>query len=149
MIAKISVPTNELIAVLNRAVNTLEPENWPSWLTSMLIDGIEPTDKCEFTVTREAKVQDRSSAARPEVPATGRTNAEIVAQTEWLAAYLMRETYQRVAFGEVALRYSTNPRAQHCWRMACAIQEGLTATDPMNAVAEIDGADAIPDLAGT
>lgn len=69
-----------------------------------------------------------------------RTDAEIVSQTEALAAKLndwrwggklTRGTY----------RASKALKARACWQMACAIQEMLTQTDPENAAAEIDDAE--------
>jgi hypothetical protein len=36
------------------------------------------------------------------------------------------------------MRESTHPFAERCWAAACHIQEMLTATDPENAVAELD-----------
>jgi hypothetical protein len=69
----------------------------------------------------------------------GRSDLEIVIQTEDVAALLMLEIYQR-ELGGIAnpFRDSENPRAKHCWRLACRLQEMLTNTDPMNAVAAVD-----------
>lgn len=67
-----------------------------------------------------------------------RSELEIVVQTERLARLLMLEFYKRRADGpNLATRSSADPRARHCWNVACRIQEELTATDAENAVAEL------------
>ena len=67
-----------------------------------------------------------------------RTELEIVVQTERLARLLMKEFYGTVPTGPgVSMRSSTHPRAQHCWKVACDIQETLTGTDAENASAEL------------
>ena len=68
-----------------------------------------------------------------------RTDAQIVAQTEELAAELDRWRWGGV-FEDVTYRSNNATRARHCWEMACKAQEILTDTDPENAVAEVDGA---------
>lgn len=70
----------------------------------------------------------------------GRTAAQIVQQTEELALMLMREVYQREPTGQAApaTRDSADPRAKHCWQMACKAQSLLTATDPEDALSELD-----------
>lgn len=68
-----------------------------------------------------------------------RTDAQIVAQTEELAAELDRWRWGGV-FEGITYRNNNATRARHCWEMACKAQEILTNTDPENAVAEVDGA---------
>lgn len=71
----------------------------------------------------------------------GRADLEIVVQTERLARLLMLEFYKRRAdVPGIATRSSEDPRARHCWQVACLIQEELTATDPENSVAWLDDA---------
>lgn len=68
-----------------------------------------------------------------------RTDAEIIAQTENLAAKLLDWRWDGI-LESGSFRDSKNPRAASCWAMACSAQELLTDTDPENAAAEIDGA---------
>jgi len=74
----------------------------------------------------------------------GRTDREIVDQTDELAGFLMRAFHRREKADPLStFRGTQDTRAQHCWQIACQIQEMLTATDPENAVAELD-VDATP-----
>lgn len=66
-----------------------------------------------------------------------RTDAEIVAQTEELAAFLANEFFDSTLTSGT-YREATAIKARQCWDAACHIQEMLTATDPENAVAELD-----------
>ena len=68
-----------------------------------------------------------------------RSVSMINSQTEELAALLMKNLFQRES-AEVGFlfRESQCPRAKHCWRLACEIQEMLTHTDPEDAVSELD-----------
>jgi hypothetical protein len=90
------------------------------------------------------KLQDVATPpAQPAVPLTdervGRTDREIVDQTEELAGFLMRAFHRREKAGPLStFRGTQDIRAQHCWQIACQIQEMLTDTDPMNAVANVD-----------
>ncbi len=91
------------------------------------------------------EVQDSAAAPagqRPPAEGVGtvsRTAQEIVQQTEELAALFMLEVYSREAVGgDHVFREATDPRGKHCWQLACRAQEMLTATDPENAVTEID-----------
>ncbi len=73
-------------------------------------------------------------AERPQRPA-----AQIVAQTEEIAALLMSEIYSREAQVEgLNIRDSAHPRARHCWDLACRVQAMLTDADVENAVAELE-----------
>ena len=69
-----------------------------------------------------------------------RTDAEIVAQTEELAARLNSWRWGGKLTDGATYRNSQATKARACWGMACLIQELLTDTDPENSVAEIDGA---------
>ena len=75
----------------------------------------------------------------------GRTDQQIVDQTEELAGFLMRAFHRREKADPLStFRGTQDIRAQHCWQTACQIQEMLTATDPENAVAELDVDDTSP-----
>lgn len=68
-----------------------------------------------------------------------RTAAEIVSQTERLAALLMKEFHGREATSENVLCHtSEDPRAQHAWKVACLMQIELTETDPDDALSELE-----------
>ena len=73
----------------------------------------------------------------------GRTDQQIVDQTEELAVWLLSWGFNRKPATEVPMRENINPIAERCWAAACHIQEMLTASDPENAVAELD-VDATP-----
>jgi hypothetical protein len=69
----------------------------------------------------------------------GRTDQQIVDQTEELAGFLMRAFHRQEKADPLStFRGTQDIRAQHCWQTACQIQEMLTATDPENPVAELD-----------
>lgn len=67
-----------------------------------------------------------------------RTDQQIVDQTEELAVWLLSWCFNHQPETETPMRQSTHPFAERCWAAACHIQEMLTDTDPMNAVAEVD-----------
>lgn len=72
----------------------------------------------------------------------GRSEQEIVDQTEALAKSLLQEFFNHEPVDQTQnFRHSEHPFARKCWLVACQIQEMLTATDPENAAAEIDGQD--------
>jgi hypothetical protein len=95
---------------------------------------------------KNAKIESehwRNRVEKPLVPLTdervGRTDREIVDQTEELAGLLMQAFHRREKADPLStFRGTQDIRAQHCWQIACKIQEMLTDTDPMNAVAEVD-----------
>jgi hypothetical protein len=68
----------------------------------------------------------------------GRTDQQIVDQTEELAVWLLSWCFNHQPETDTPMRESTHPFAERCWAAACHIQEMLTATDPENAVAELD-----------
>lgn len=68
----------------------------------------------------------------------GRTDQEIVEETEALAKWLMAWSFNHRPTTKAPIRQSEHPFAKSCWAAACHIQEMLTATDPENAVAELD-----------
>lgn len=72
----------------------------------------------------------------------GRTDQEIVDQTEALAVWLLSWAFNHKPETTTPIRDSAHPFAERCWSAACHIQEMLTDTDPENAVAELDGAPA-------
>lgn len=80
-----------------------------------------------------------------EASKLGRTEQQIVDQTEAVAALLAGRFHGSLLFAGSYYRHATNPRAQQCWQVACQIQELLTATDVENAVAEIDGTEVVPE----
>jgi hypothetical protein len=69
----------------------------------------------------------------------GRTDQQIVDQTEELAVWLLSWCFNHQPETDAPMRESAHPFAERCWAAACHIQEMLTATDPENAVAELDG----------
>ena len=75
-----------------------------------------------------------------------RTDQQIVDQTEELAVWLLSWCFNHQPETDTPMRESTHPFAERCWAAACHIQEMLTATDPENAVAELD-VDATPPAA--
>jgi hypothetical protein len=78
-------------------------------------------------------------AEQPAQQEPGRTDLEIVDQTEELAGLLMRTFHRREKADPLStFRGTQDIRASQCWQIACEIQEMLTDTDPMNAVAEVD-----------
>ena len=84
---------------------------------------------------------EKSSAVQqqPVQQGPGRTDREIVDQTEELAGLLMRTFHRREKADPLSTFQGTQDiRASQCWQIACQIQEMLTDTDPMNAVAEVD-----------
>ena len=91
---------------------------------------------------RAADYRERRAPATKASATPGRTDQQIVDETEKLAASLMLWAHNReFAPGCSTLyRLSTDPRAASCWAMACKIQEELTNTDVHNAVAEVDDA---------
>ena len=71
----------------------------------------------------------------------GRSDAEIVAQTEELTKYLLKWKWGLDPESSGAhLRNSQSTKAQAAWNAACDIQELLTATDVESAVSEVDDA---------
>jgi hypothetical protein len=85
-----------------------------------------------------------SYEAQAEAKPAHRTAREIVDQTEELAGSLMRWAHRREpssAYG--TYRDAEDPRGKSCWEMACKAQEILTATDPENAVSELDEAEPV------
>lgn len=86
----------------------------------------------------------RRLAALAAPAAQARTDTQIVEQTEELARLLMLEVYSREAPADTLFRNADDPRGRHVWKLACQAQEILTATDPENAVAEVDDVPAAP-----
>lgn len=70
----------------------------------------------------------------------GRTDQEIVDETEALAKWLMAWSFNHHPATNAPIRESEHPFAKSCWAAACHIQEMLTATDPENALAELEDA---------
>lgn len=68
----------------------------------------------------------------------GRTDQEIVDQTELLSVWLLDWRHGHEPEGDSPMRHSKHPFAKQCWQAACHIQEMLTDTDPLNAIAELD-----------
>ncbi len=80
-------------------------------------------------------------APQPQADArdAGRSDAEIVAQTEALARHLLSWRWGQVPEQpDTQMRNSENPRAQSCWQIACDIQALITYTDAENAAVEVD-----------
>ena len=74
---------------------------------------------------------------KPKEP-VGRTDQQIVDQTEELAVWLLSWAFNRQPETPTPMRKSRHPMAERCWAAACHIQEMLTATDPENSVGELD-----------
>lgn len=107
---------------------------------AVIVRGPEPPRHRHGYSGLPALVLKAIAGAQPAASAEpGRTDAQIVAQTEELARLLMLEVYSREAPEYMLFRNADDPRGRHCWRLACKAQEVLTATDPENAVAEVDG----------
>jgi hypothetical protein len=81
--------------------------------------------------------RDRAALATPPA-AQPRTDQQIVDQTEELAVWLLSWCFNHQPETDTPMRESTHPFAERCWAAACHIQEMLTATDPENAVSELD-----------
>lgn len=122
-----------LEAVKGHATQPVEIHQWRKRGTSMWWDGIpDHADGCGPYETRTLY----AGAAPAQAEPAARTAAQIVQQTEELAAALMEWRFGGLLAADY--RTSKNPRGLHCWQMACKAQEILTATDPMNAVAELN-----------
>lgn len=82
-----------------------------------------------------------SSPAAQHLAAAGRSDLEIVEQTEELARFLLSWRWEQVPEDPQAnMRDSINARAQASWHAACKIQELITATDVRNAIDNLDEA---------
>lgn len=81
----------------------------------------------------------KKALAQPEQEPMGHTDQQIVDQTEELAVWLLSWCFNHQPETKTPMRESAHPFAQRCWAAACHIQEMLTATDPENSVAELDG----------
>jgi hypothetical protein len=79
---------------------------------------------------------------------TDRTDAEIVKQTNDLARICLRfiGTGYEAPAGFKFYETAVNSRAAKAWNMACEIQEFMTATDPNDAIANLDGQSALDAL---
>jgi hypothetical protein len=124
---------------LREAIQALAAQQEPVRIGTI---GHIDTGKATLTASILSALQ-AAPAAQPDVPLTdeqvGRTDREIVDQTEELAGLLMQAFHRREKADPLStFRGTQDIRAQHCWQIACQIQEMLTDTDPMNAVAEVD-----------
>lgn len=83
----------------------------------------------------------QTSGVRGDYAPTGytpvRTDAEIVQQTEDLAALLANKFFQSTLLNG-NFRDSVHPRGAACWAAACEVQELLTGTDVQNALANLE-----------
>lgn len=101
-------------------------------------------ESCENAQNRLAWVAWRDEAGKlvdqlaEQAASEGRTDREIVDQTEDLAREFLRVVFQRELPLSVRIRDNDNPRAKQVWAMACYAQELLTDTDVENAVAGLD-----------
>lgn len=104
-------------------------------------------DALEWAIRQIAKPEAAEDGAAED---SGRTDRQIVDQTEELAALFMLEIYNREsATGATRYRDCTDPRGKHCWQLACRVQEMLTATDPENSVEEVDDMPELPAGSGS
>ena len=69
--ATVEIHSGELIKLLNRALNTMEPKDWPTWVgdilgghveNGQLVEGIRPTDRTKLVFEREVAVDDGQMA---------------------------------------------------------------------------------------
>jgi hypothetical protein len=86
------------------------------------------------------EIYTRLPDAAPVQEPTYRTDQQIVDQTEELAKFLLSWKYGHVPETDKPMRDAIHPKAEDSWQAACRVQEILTDTDPMNAVAEVDDA---------
>lgn len=83
-------------------------------------------------------------APRPSAPPApeedaGRSDKEIVQQTEDLARFLLHWRCNLLPENEtIQIRHSKNVLAQRCWAAACGIQQMLTATDVDDALDNLE-----------
>lgn len=72
----------------------------------------------------EEVIHDAMSEQAEDARDAGRSDTDIVAQTEALASYLLSWRWgQAPEQSDAQMRNSANHKAQVCWRAACEIQE--------------------------
>lgn len=58
---RVEVKSDEFIKLLNRALNTMEPKDWPAWANDILgghieagqlVEGMRATDRCVVVIER-------------------------------------------------------------------------------------------------
>lgn len=107
------------------------------WIRSALGLSEDAPYRFDFYAQEIEKLKaDRKRRGEP----VARSDKQIVDQTEDLERLLMLEFYSRESPENTLFRNADNPRGEHVWRVACQAQEMLTATDPENAVSELDDA---------
>ena len=135
----------KLMAEPISADQVYKPEPVTEWLTCPKCNHMSPYSPIKAKtlaedaerITRQAR-QALAEQAQQQEP-VGRTDQQIVDQTEELAVWLLSWAFNRQPETPIPMRESHHPMAERCWAAACHIQEMLTATDPDNAVAELDG----------
>lgn len=76
-----------------------------------------------------------------EARGTRRSDAQIVADTEELARYLLLEVYGFEAPADAVFRYAKDPRSKASWARAVHIMEMLTQAEVADAVSAVDDDD--------
>lgn len=147
-ISKVWWDGDKLMAEPINAADVYKPEPVTEWLTCPKCGHKSPYSPIKAkTLAEDAeRITKQARAALAEQPAqqkepVGRTDQEIVDQTEALAKWLLYWGFNHQPENDTPMRESDHPFAKRCWSAACQIQEMLTATDPQNAVAELDGAE--------
>jgi hypothetical protein len=102
------------------------------------------TTKDDLKAMAEINFRPPAAQPAPVQEPVGRTDQQIVDQTEELAVWLLSWCFNHQPETDAPMRESAHPFAERCWAAACHIQEMLTATDPENAVAELDVDDTPP-----
>jgi len=51
-VAVLEVPAKQLLLIMQRALNTMEPDKVPGWAMT-IADEVQPNYTCSFTFTRE------------------------------------------------------------------------------------------------
>lgn len=69
---------------------------------------------------------------------SGRTDQEIVDQTEELARMVLREAFDLETLVDFDIRQHPDPRCRRAWNVAKRVQEIMTATDVDDALANVE-----------
>lgn len=98
--------------------------------------GIHQISQIVFPGVREFEIDDVIEEVKEAFQPKPRNNKDIIDQTNEIAALIA--TAQGFELDHKAFHKATATRAIEIWGLACRIQELMTATDPENAVAELE-----------
>lgn len=98
--------------------------------------GMHKISQIVFPCAREFEIDDVIAEVRETFRRERRDAQEIVDQTNRIAALIANA--QGFELEHQAFHKATATRAIAIWKLACNIQELMTATDPENAVAELE-----------